>query len=64
MRVLKQPDPPQPYPYDCACGAMLEVDRADCKRVSDQRDGDYWSFNCPACKCMRAIDAKLPKGWK
>lgn len=63
MRILKQPDQPKPYLYGCGCGAQLEVERSDCKRVLDQRDGDYYSFTCPVCLEERAIAAKLPKGW-
>lgn len=45
-----------------ACDAQLEVEDTDCKLVSDQRDGDFYSTTCPECGNYIAIAAKLVGG--
>jgi hypothetical protein len=37
MRVIKYPASPEPLEHSCLCGAVLVVDRDDCKIVRDQR---------------------------
>lgn len=45
---------------DCnCCDARLEVSSADCSRVSDQRDGDFYSCKCPECGHHVTICARL-----
>jgi RNase P subunit RPR2 len=41
------------------CDALLEVTRADCKYVSDQRDGDFYSFYCGGCRAYNTVAARL-----
>lgn len=32
-----------------SCSSVMELSESEAKRVSDQRDGDYMSFDCPVC---------------
>jgi len=47
---------------DCSnCGSKLEVHQNDGTYVSDQRDGDYRSFDCPVCSKPLTCYVKLFK---
>ena len=37
------------------CNSLVEVEASECKRHSDQREGDYYSFDCPVCKIRMSI---------
>ena len=37
--------------YTCnRCASVLGVARKDTTYVHDQRDGDFWKFQCPVCE--------------
>jgi hypothetical protein len=50
------------------CAAVMELGHAELKYTSDQRDGDFYQFNCPHCKGYITIGSKMlmrfliPKG--
>ena len=62
MRIISQPTEPikpKTTTVTCRrCKAVLEVKKSDCKLVGDQREGDYYNFACPCCRCRDNIDAR------
>lgn len=52
MRVIKPGIDPQDVAQQATCHnchAVIEFMPREVERVSDQRDGDFYQFNCPCC---------------
>lgn len=52
MKITRPGKPPETVAIhvDCLyCGAGIEFLPKEVERISDQRDGDYYSFKCPCC---------------
>jgi hypothetical protein len=50
---------PQAHQLTCVgCGSVLRFHEYEGTRVSDQRDGDYFTFKCPICH--RALTKAVP----
>lgn len=61
MRIVKHGKPygDQKHKLKCpGCGTVIETLTSELKRVTDQRDGDYWTIPCPVCP--RAITKQVP----
>ena len=42
------------------CESVIKLEENDkLQFVPDQRDGDYYQFNCPACSVNVTVDAKI-----
>lgn len=55
MKIVKHGKPPgnQKHKLKCPnCGTKIECLTSEMKRTTDQRDGDYWSIQCPVCPRM------------
>lgn len=53
VRILVPGRVPEEAPMDAKCGhcgCQFQFTAQDAKRVSDQRDGDFWSIACPTCR--------------
>ena len=60
MKVLQPATGPTPLKHECStCHAVLEISVSDCTHTGDQRDGDFWSCNCPVCKTRITLDAGM-----
>lgn len=45
-----------PRTTDCIkCHSELEFVPSEVKRVFDQRDGDFYQFNCPVCNASVTV---------
>ncbi len=52
MKVIKRGEIPEAKPIhvDCRnCRSEIEFVPIEVKRVFDQRDGDFYQFECPVC---------------
>lgn len=52
MRVITPGIDPQDTPLQGTCyncKAVIEFTPREVTRVPDQRDGDFYQFNCPCC---------------
>lgn len=60
MRRVKAGKKEKETKIDCdECGAVFMVTKKDLDFVPDSRDGDFYWFRCPDCKCKQAIAAEL-----
>lgn len=51
IRIVREPPEDTPKQTTCStCKSTLEYTSADVKHNSDQRDGDFDTFNCPVCR--------------
>jgi uncharacterized C2H2 Zn-finger protein len=52
VKIIKRGEVPdlKPIRFECShCTSVFEATRQEARRVSDQRDGDYWDVRCPVC---------------
>lgn len=52
MKVIRQGVIPEQQPMQATCShcnAVIEFKPEEVRRVSDQRDGDFYQFACPCC---------------
>jgi len=55
MKVIKRGEIPEAKPIHVDCGncqSKIEFVPMEVKRVFDQRDGDFYQFECPVCRGM------------
>lgn len=53
MKIIKHGEIPELVPMRATCShchAEVEFVAAEVKRVFDQRDGDFYQFDCPVCR--------------
>jgi RNase P subunit RPR2 len=53
IEVLRKGEKPEDRTYSAACGnckSLLRFKRSEAEYVSDQRDGDAVTIECPVCK--------------
>ena len=53
MRVIEKGIPKQDRPITATCRhceSKIEFRPSEVERVHDQRDGDFYRFDCPVCK--------------
>lgn len=60
MKIISRGTPPETKPvrFECRkCKTVFETTQAEVRRVSDQRDGDFWQHTCPICAylCTSAV---------
>lgn len=52
MKIIKRGEIPELVPIHAACHRCkteVEFVAMEVKRVFDQRDGDFYQFDCPVC---------------
>ena len=52
MKVIKRGEVPETKPLNAPCRncqSEIEFVPMEVKRVFDQRDGDFYQFDCPVC---------------
>jgi RNase P subunit RPR2 len=62
MKIIKRGQVPgnEVYRLDCNhCHTEFEIEAKEAKYNSDQRDGDYLSIECPICKTVCTVQARL-----
>ena len=61
MRIIERGTPPNEQPIEgrCRnCKTIFEFMQHEAKRISDQRDGDYWHLNCPVCNQTVSVNVR------
>ena len=57
MKVIKRGEIPETKPLNVTCNnchSEIEFLPMEVKRVFDQRDGDFYQFDCPVCRKLVA----------
>ena len=64
MKIIKQGTNPESQPIRGTCNhchTVIEFHPMEAKYTSDQRDGDFYSIECPTCN--RTITAAAVRGY-
>lgn len=62
MKTIEPPITLPVYRIRCSnldCKALLEVEHKELSFTPNQKDGDFYSFNCPHCNKRVTIDATV-----